>query len=94
MCIFATRGVCNNNAVHESTKLTPFFANSARHPRVHTLLAVGHPTDLRGSTLKGDESNKQLSSVAYGIPSANVVTRFKAKTSVLTPRDLASRLAQ
>ena len=30
-----------NNAVHASTGLTPFFANSARHPRVPTLLAVG-----------------------------------------------------
>ncbi|CAI5704106.1 unnamed protein product [Peronospora effusa] len=33
-----------NNAVHASTGLTPFFVNSARHPRVPTVLAVGRPT--------------------------------------------------
>ena len=42
-----------NNAVHASTGLTPFFVNSARHPRVPTLLAVGRPTAPRDSTLGG-----------------------------------------
>ena len=35
-----------NNAVHASTGLTPFFVNSARHPRVLTFLAVGDPQHL------------------------------------------------
>ncbi|KAE8880188.1 hypothetical protein PF005_g11794 [Phytophthora fragariae] len=43
-----------NNAKHASTGLTPFFANNARHPRVPALIAVGHPTAPRGSTLGGD----------------------------------------
>ena len=83
-----------NNAVHASAGLTPFFVNSARHPRVPTLLAVGRPTAPRGSTLEGDDGDKQRSSAAHGILSANVVTRSKAKPHVLTPRGVASPLAR
>uniref|UniRef100_A0AAV1U2E9 Integrase catalytic domain-containing protein n=1 Tax=Peronospora matthiolae TaxID=2874970 RepID=A0AAV1U2E9_9STRA len=83
-----------NNAVYASTGLTPFFANSARHPRVPTLLAVGQPTALRGSTLAGGENDKQRSSEDHGILSANVVNHSKAKSSVSTPHDVASPLAQ
>ena len=42
-----------NNTVPASTGLTPFFVNSARHPRTPTLLAVCRPTAARGSTLGG-----------------------------------------
>ena len=42
-----------NNIVHTTTGLTSIFANSARHPRVPTLLAVGHLMALRGFTLDG-----------------------------------------
>ena len=59
-----------------------------------TLLAVGRPTAPRGSTLEGDEGDKQRSSAAHGILSANVVTRSKAKPHVLTPRGVASPLAR
>ena len=68
--------------------------NSARHPRVPTLLAVGRPTIPSGSTLGGDKGDKQGSSAVHGILSANVVTRSKAKTATLTPPDLASPLAR
>uniref|UniRef100_A0AAV1TNN0 Integrase catalytic domain-containing protein n=1 Tax=Peronospora matthiolae TaxID=2874970 RepID=A0AAV1TNN0_9STRA len=68
--------------------------DSARHPRVPTLLAVGQPTALRGSTLSGGDNDKQRSSEAHGILSANVVNYSKAKSSVSTPRDVASPLAQ
>lgn len=44
-----------NNAEHSSTGMTPFFVNSARHPRVPAMLAVGHPTELRDFTLGGEE---------------------------------------
>uniref|UniRef100_A0AAV1TGX2 Integrase catalytic domain-containing protein n=2 Tax=Peronospora matthiolae TaxID=2874970 RepID=A0AAV1TGX2_9STRA len=46
-----------NHAIHESTGLTPFFANSSRHPRVPALRAVNHLTDLRVSALEGGESD-------------------------------------
>ena len=42
-----------SDAIHASTGLTPVFANSSCHPRVPTLLAVGQPSALRGSTLAG-----------------------------------------
>ncbi|ETO83125.1 hypothetical protein F444_02798 [Phytophthora nicotianae P1976] len=34
----------NNNAVHSSTGLTPFFINFGRHPRVPVLLGMEHPS--------------------------------------------------
>lgn len=46
-----------NNAVHASTGLTPFFVNSARHPRVPAVLALGSTTSAPGSTLGGRYSN-------------------------------------
>ena len=63
-----------NNAVHASTGLTPFFVNSARNSRVPTLLAVSRLTASRGSTLGEDEGDKDRSSSAHDILSANVVT--------------------
>ena len=92
--IFATRGVCTQQRYSRVNGVDAIFENPARHPRVHTLLASGHPTALRSFTLMGDESDKQRSSVAHGILSANVVTQFKAKPFVVTPRDVASPLAQ
>ena len=74
--------------------LTPFFVNSARHPRVPTLLAVGRPTAPRGSTLRGDEGDKHRLSAAHGILSAKEVTRSNAESAVLTPRGVASLLDQ
>lgn len=68
--------------------------NSARHPRVPILLAVGLPTAPHGSTLEGGEGDKQRSSAAHRILSANVVTRSKAKSVVLTPCGVASPLVQ
>ena len=47
-----------NNAEHASTGLTPFFVINARHPRVPALLAVGHATASRGSTLGGMKRRK------------------------------------
>ena len=79
-----------NNAAHVSTGLTPFFVNSARHPRAPTLLAVGRPTAPLSSTMVRDEGDKQRSSAAQGILCANVITRSKAKSAVSTPRDVAS----
>ena len=52
-----------NSAVHASTGLTPFVVNSARHPRVSTLLDVVRPTPSRGSTVRGDEGDKHRPSV-------------------------------
>ena len=83
-----------NNVVHASTGLTPFFVNSSRHPRVPVLLAVARLTASRGFTLGGDEGDKHRSSVAHGILSGSVVTQFKLKAAVLTPRGVASPLAQ
>ena len=71
----------------------PFFVNSARHPRTPTLLAVDLSKAARGFTLGRDEGDKR-SSEAHGVLSANVVTRAKAKSAVLTPRVVASPLAR
>ena len=83
-----------NNAVHASTGLTPFFVNLSRHPRVSTLLAVSCPTSSRGSTLGGLKVLNIGRVHLYGILSANVVTRTKAKAAVLKPRGVESPLAQ
>lgn len=83
-----------NDAVHASTGLTPFFVNSARHPQVPTLFVVSLPTSPRGSTLEGDEGDKQRSSAAHGIWRANVVTRSKAKSALLMTHGMAYLLAQ
>ena len=80
-----------NNAVHASAQLTPFYVNSARHPRVPTRLAVGRPTAPRGSTLGGNEGDKHRKSAGHGILSVNIATRSKAKASVSTPRGVAFR---
>lgn len=45
-----------NNAVHASSGLTPFFGNSARHPRIPAMLAMGAPTAPVVSTLDGGEA--------------------------------------
>ena len=83
-----------NNAVHASTDLTSFFGNSARHSRVPTYLAVMCPTSHCVSTIGEDEGDKHRSNAAHCSLSANVVTRAKAKASVLTPSGVASLLAQ
>ena len=44
--------------------------------------------------LWGDKGDKQGSSAAHGILSANAVARSKAKTAILTPPDMASPLAR
>ncbi|KAG2911293.1 hypothetical protein PC129_g5605 [Phytophthora cactorum] len=51
----------NDNAIHASTGLTPFFVNNARHPRVPALLAVGHPTAPCLSTLGGEATDGKAS---------------------------------
>ncbi|KAE9002339.1 hypothetical protein PF011_g13359 [Phytophthora fragariae] len=83
-----------NNAEHASTGLTPFFANNARHPRVPALIAVGHPTALRGSTLGGDEDDvHDMTSAAHEDVTLNAVTRSKTKKALATPDIAASPLA-
>ncbi|KAE8993597.1 hypothetical protein PR003_g20935 [Phytophthora rubi] len=83
-----------NNAEHASTGLTPFFANNARHPRVPALIAVGHPTAPRGSTLGGDEGGvNDMTSAAHEDVSLNAVTRFKTKKALATPDTAVSPLA-
>ncbi|KAE8963810.1 hypothetical protein PF011_g28899 [Phytophthora fragariae] len=42
-----------NNSTHESTGLTPFFVNNARHPRVPALLAVRSSNAAAVSSLGG-----------------------------------------
>ncbi|KAE9000911.1 hypothetical protein PF011_g13979 [Phytophthora fragariae] len=80
-----------NNAEHASTGLTPFFANNARHPRVPALIAVGHPTAPRGSTLGGDEDGvNDMTSAAHEDVTLNAVTRSKTKKAVATPEIAAS----
>ena len=46
------------------------------------------------ASLWGDEVDKEKSSAAHGILSANAVTRSKSKPVVLTPRNVASPLAR
>ncbi|GMF66082.1 unnamed protein product [Phytophthora lilii] len=87
-----------SNAEHASTGLTPFFVNTARHPRVPALLAVGHPTALRGSTLAGEEADKppaaaispvassSVSSAALKPATFNAITRAQAKKPLSAPR--------
>ncbi|KAE9325135.1 hypothetical protein PF008_g16938 [Phytophthora fragariae] len=83
-----------NNAEHASTGLTPFFANNARHPRVPALIAVGHPTAPRGSTLGGDEDDvHDMTSAAHEDVTLNAVTRSKTKKALATPEIAASPLA-
>ncbi|KAE9079658.1 hypothetical protein PF007_g23361 [Phytophthora fragariae] len=83
-----------NNAEHASTGLTPFFANNARHPRVPALIAVGHPTAPRGSTLGGDEDDvNDMTSAAHEDVTLNAVTRSTTKKALATPDIAASPLA-
>ncbi|KAE8954385.1 hypothetical protein PF011_g32115 [Phytophthora fragariae] len=83
-----------NNAEHASTGLTPFFANNARHPRVPAIIAVGHPTASRGSTLGGDEDGvNDMTSAAHEDVTLNAVTRSKTKKVLATPDIAASPLA-
>ncbi|KAE9171559.1 hypothetical protein PF004_g27521 [Phytophthora fragariae] len=83
-----------NNAEHASTVLTPFFANNARHPRGPALIAVGHPTAPRGSTLGGDEDGvNDMTSAAHEDVTLNAVTRSKTKKALATPDIAASPLA-
>ncbi|KAE8969139.1 hypothetical protein PR002_g27525 [Phytophthora rubi] len=83
-----------NNAEHASTGLTPFFANNARHPRVPTLIAVGHPAAPRGSTLGGDEDGvNDMTSAAHEDVTLNAVTRSKTRKALATPDIAASPLA-
>ncbi|KAE9183823.1 hypothetical protein PF005_g21927 [Phytophthora fragariae] len=83
-----------NNAEHGSTGLTPFFANNARHPRVPALIAVGHPTAPRGSTLGGDEDGvNDMTSAAYEDVALNAVTRSTMNKALATPDIAASPLA-
>ncbi|POM72417.1 Reverse transcriptase, partial [Phytophthora palmivora] len=86
-----------NNAEHASTGLTPFFANNARHPRVPALLAVGHPTVSRASTLGGDDDGVNddyvETSGAHDPETLYAVTRSKAKQALATPGPAASPLA-
>ncbi|KAE8965233.1 hypothetical protein PR002_g28737 [Phytophthora rubi] len=83
-----------NNAEHAPTGLPPFFANNARHPRVPALIAVGHPTAPRGSTLGGDEDGvNDMTSAAHEDVTLNAVTRSKTKKALATPDIAASPLA-
>ncbi|KAE9165491.1 hypothetical protein PF005_g29580 [Phytophthora fragariae] len=83
-----------NNAEHASTGLTPFFANNARHPRVPALIAVGHPTAPRGSTLGGDEDDvHDMTSAAHEDVTLNAVTRSKTEKALATPDIAASPIA-
>ncbi|KAE9014968.1 hypothetical protein PR002_g14076 [Phytophthora rubi] len=83
-----------NNAEHASTGVTPFFANNARHPRVPALIAVGHPTAPRGSTLSRDEDGvNDMTSAAHDDVTLNAVTRSKTKKALATPDIAASPLA-
>ncbi|KAE9188405.1 hypothetical protein PF002_g25319 [Phytophthora fragariae] len=82
-----------NNAEHASTGLTPFFANNARHPRVPALIAMGHPTVPRGSTLSGGEDDVHDMSAAHEDVTLNAVTRSTTKKALATPDIAASPLA-
>ncbi|KAE9004880.1 hypothetical protein PR003_g7451 [Phytophthora rubi] len=83
-----------NNAEHVATGLTPFFASNARHPRVPALIAVGHPTVPRGSTLGGDEDDvNDLTSAAYEPVTLNAVTCSETKQALATQNTAASPLA-
>ncbi|KAE9117942.1 hypothetical protein PF010_g8413 [Phytophthora fragariae] len=83
-----------NNAEHASTGLTPFFANNAHQPRVPALIAVGHPTAPRGSTLGGDEDGvNDMTSTAHEDVTLNAFTRSKTKKVLATPDTAASPLA-
>ncbi|KAE9008195.1 hypothetical protein PR003_g17573 [Phytophthora rubi] len=83
-----------NNAEHASTGLTPFFANNAHHPRVPALIAVGHPTAPRGSTLGGDEDGvNDMTSAAHEDVTLNAFTSSKTKKVLATPDTAASPLA-
>ena len=55
---------------------------------------MGRPTASRGSTMGEGVGDKHRSNAAHDILSANVVTRYKTKSAVLTPRGEASSLAQ
>ncbi|OWY94711.1 polyprotein [Phytophthora megakarya] len=92
-----------NNAEHSSTGMTPFFVNFARHPRVPAMLAVGHPTESRDSTLGGGEAvAADTTPVNTPVPQrvspsetiVNAVTRAQTKRSLTSPRDAVSPLAQ
>ncbi|KAG3232768.1 hypothetical protein PI124_g22153 [Phytophthora idaei] len=63
----------NDNAIHASTGLTPFFVNNARHPRIPALLAVGHPTAPCLSTL-GGEATDGKASASTPVPTSPVIT--------------------
>ncbi|KAE9332501.1 hypothetical protein PR003_g14485 [Phytophthora rubi] len=83
-----------NNAEHASTGLTPFFANNAHHPRVPALIAVGHSTAPRGSTLGDDEDGvNDMTSAAHEDVTLNAATRSKTKKALATPDIAASPLA-
>ncbi|KAE9010917.1 hypothetical protein PF005_g17558 [Phytophthora fragariae] len=83
-----------NNAEHSSTGLTPFFANNAHHPRVPALIAVGHPTAPRGSTLGDDEDGvNDMTTAAHEDVTLNAATRSKTKKALATPDIAASPLA-
>ncbi|OWY98388.1 hypothetical protein PHMEG_00030860 [Phytophthora megakarya] len=92
-----------NNAEHSSTGMTPFFVNFAHHPRVPVMLAVGHPTESRDSTLGGGEAvAADTTPVNPPVPQhvspsetiVNAVTRAQTKQSLTLPRDAESPLAQ
>ncbi|GMF60177.1 unnamed protein product [Phytophthora fragariaefolia] len=87
-----------NNAEHESTGVTPFFANNAGHPRVLALLAVGHPTVSGASTLGGDDDDDDnglvdvVTSGDHEPEALNAVTRSKSKQALAAPGSAASPL--
>ncbi|OWY92980.1 reverse transcriptase [Phytophthora megakarya] len=92
-----------NNAEHSSTGMTPFFVNFARHPRVPAMLAVGHPTESRDSTLGGGEAvAADTTPVNTPVPQrvspsetiVNAVTRAQTKQSLTSPCDAVSPFAQ
>ena len=53
---------------------------------------MDHSTEPRDFTLGRDEGDKHRSSAFHGILSANVPTRSKAKSAVLTLRGVATAL--
>ncbi|ETI54389.1 hypothetical protein F443_02779 [Phytophthora nicotianae P1569] len=69
----------NNNAVHSSTGLTPFFINFGRHPRVPVLLGMEHPSIAPVPASKTRQFVK-------------VLTTLLRHYYTLSPRDMVPRL--
>ncbi|ETI40151.1 hypothetical protein L914_13834 [Phytophthora nicotianae] len=70
--------------------VTPYFVNNARHPRVPALLAVGHPTVPRVSTLGGEEAEcKESTPTSTPTPPATTPA-LSQPASLPVAKDLSS----